>query len=95
MIVIADTTPLNYLILIGHSGVLSKLYGRVLIPQAVYRELQQDRTPTVVRAQIAAQPSWLEIRTVGFELDSTLTGLDPGEQETISRRTRGGCAHDR
>ena len=27
MIVVADTTPLNYLILIGHSDILPKLYG--------------------------------------------------------------------
>ena len=35
MIVIADTTPLNYLILIGEPNLLPHLYGRVLIPTAV------------------------------------------------------------
>jgi predicted nucleic acid-binding protein len=35
MIVVADTTPINYLILIGQIDVLSALYGRVVIPSAV------------------------------------------------------------
>jgi predicted nucleic acid-binding protein len=83
MIVIADTTPLNYLILIDHADVLPTLYGRVFIPQAVYQELQQGRTPAVVQAHIAARPSWLEIRNITLPIDSTLTALDRGEQEAI------------
>ena len=40
MIVIADTTPLNYLVLIDRDQVLPQLYGRVLIPVAVWQEFQ-------------------------------------------------------
>jgi len=40
MIVIADTTPLNYLVLIDRDQVLPQLYGRVLIPLAVWEEFQ-------------------------------------------------------
>ena len=57
MIVIADTTPLNYLVLIDQSHLLPQLYGRVLIPQAVYDELQQERTPAPVRAWVANRPA--------------------------------------
>jgi len=32
LIVIADTTPLNSLVLIGHADVLAQLYDTVLIP---------------------------------------------------------------
>jgi predicted nucleic acid-binding protein len=35
MIVIADTGPLNYLVLIGAAHVLQPLYARVIVPQAV------------------------------------------------------------
>lgn len=35
MIVIADTSPINYLILIEQVQVLHILYGRVIIPPAV------------------------------------------------------------
>jgi predicted nucleic acid-binding protein len=34
MIVIADTTPINYLIFIDEPKVLHELYGRVILPTA-------------------------------------------------------------
>jgi len=36
MIVITDTTPLNYLVLIDCVGILPQLYGRVLIPPSTH-----------------------------------------------------------
>jgi predicted nucleic acid-binding protein len=84
MIVIADTTPLNYLVLIGHADILPVLYGRVLIPRAVYLELQHERTPDVVRVWIAHPPSWLEIRTIARVQVDIPDGLDPGEAEAIT-----------
>ena len=39
MIVVADATPLRYLVLIGEVEVLAVLYGDVLIPPAVVEEL--------------------------------------------------------
>jgi hypothetical protein len=44
MIVIADTTPLNHLILIEQIDLLRALYGRVIVPQAVLSELQAQAT---------------------------------------------------
>ena len=35
MIIIADTTPLHYLVLIGEVEVLKELFGSIIIPQAV------------------------------------------------------------
>jgi predicted nucleic acid-binding protein len=49
MIVISDTSPLNYLILIEYVHVLPELYGRVVIPQGVFDELQRPSTPDLVR----------------------------------------------
>jgi predicted nucleic acid-binding protein len=40
MIVVADTSPLNYLIRLGHPEVLREIYGRVLVPHAVLENLQ-------------------------------------------------------
>jgi predicted nucleic acid-binding protein len=40
MIVVADTLPLNYLVLLGYIEILPKIYGEVLIPQAVLDGLQ-------------------------------------------------------
>jgi predicted nucleic acid-binding protein len=53
MIVVADSSPLRYLILIEHTHVLPALYGRVLIPPAASGELNRQRTPPVVRAWLA------------------------------------------
>lgn len=50
MIVVSDTTPLNYLVLIDQSHLLHELYGRVLIPGAVRDEMQRTDTPEKVRA---------------------------------------------
>ncbi len=41
-VIISNTTPINYLVLIDHIAVLCPLYGRVLIPQAVFAELQDE-----------------------------------------------------
>jgi len=84
MIVIADTTPLNYLVLIDQPHLLPQLYGRVLIPQAVYDELRQERTPAPVRAWVANRPAWLEVRQASVPLDSELEELDRGEREAIA-----------
>jgi hypothetical protein len=45
MIVVADTSPLNYLVLIGEIELLAALYQKVLIPEEVLRELQRTGTP--------------------------------------------------
>src|ERR1035438_3010613 len=84
MIVIADTTPLNYLILINHADVLPQLFGRVLIPPAVFEELQQPETPQPVQAWIARPPAWLQVRSLRYRPDRGLEYLDPGEREAIA-----------
>lgn len=54
MMVIADTSPVNYLVLIGSVDILPQLYGRVLVPPSVCSELQHPRAPETVRAWTAA-----------------------------------------
>jgi predicted nucleic acid-binding protein len=84
MVVIADTSPVNYLILIGHAGVLPELYGEVVIPQAVLAELQHPNAPGAVACWIASPPPWMVVnRPIALppEIDS---GLDPGEREAIA-----------
>jgi predicted nucleic acid-binding protein len=45
MIVVADTSPINYLVLIKEIEVLPKLYGKIVIPEAVREELLPNRRP--------------------------------------------------
>ncbi len=56
-LVIADTGPVNYLILIGHIDILPALFHQVILPSAVLDELNETRTPASVRDWIAAPPS--------------------------------------
>jgi predicted nucleic acid-binding protein len=83
MVVVADTTPLNYLILIGHIDILVPLYGQVIIPQAVAAELQHPRAPARVRAWVAALPPWCSIRHAPGHPDPALMSLDAGEREAL------------
>ena len=83
MIVVADTTPFRYLVLIEREHLLPALYGRVLIPPAVAAELSHENTPGVVRAWLAAHLSWLEIRQPAHTLELEVD-LDRGEREAIA-----------
>jgi len=49
MLVVADSSPLRYLALIGHVDILPTLFAQVAIPTAVAAELSHANTPEVVR----------------------------------------------
>ncbi len=84
MIVIADTSPLNYLIRLGQSDLLRNIYGRVLVPRAVLIELKHPEAPAEVRAWASVPHTWLE-ETQAQQLDTTLSPeLGAGEREAIS-----------
>jgi predicted nucleic acid-binding protein len=84
MIIIADTTPLNYLVLIGEVEILKALFGNIIIPQAVFDELRRDRTPQPVKDWIDSQPPWLEVKRPSRELDDVAKSLGSGEREAIA-----------
>lgn len=81
--VVSNTSPLNYLILIEEIDVLPRLYERVVIPQSVSDELQAAETPEAVRKWIQNPPDWLEISFENGSLDSDLAGLHAGERDAI------------
>ena len=81
--IISNTTPINYLVLIDQIAVLHHLYARIIIPQAVFGELQEEGTPAKVKAWVAAHPPWFEVRTVAASPDAALALLDMGEREAI------------
>jgi len=62
-VVVSDTSPLHYLILINAAELLPRLYSEVFIPTAVAAELSRPNTPQLVRNWIATPPDWLQIRT--------------------------------
>lgn len=72
MIVIADTSPIDYLIRLGEIDVLRQLYGTVVIPRSVSEELASALAPGDVQAWIGSPPAWLEIRAPSRRADSEL-----------------------
>ncbi|MGB6689918.1 MAG: DUF3368 domain-containing protein [Terracidiphilus sp.] len=84
MIVIADTSPINYLILIGHIDILPQLYGRILIPLAISEELLHNRTPESVKDWFRSAPAWLEKHPISQEVEPALELLGKGESEAIT-----------
>ena len=50
MIVVADTSPLNYLIQVDCDDLLPKLFGHILVPAGVMQELSHANAPAAVRA---------------------------------------------
>ncbi|MDJ0728979.1 MAG: DUF3368 domain-containing protein [Crocosphaera sp.] len=83
MIIISDTSPICYLVLIDCIELLPILDENVIIPQAVYQELQAEETPKVVKEWIENYPDWLVIRNITNASDSDLDKLDKGEREAI------------
>ncbi len=83
MIVVSDTTPLNYLVLIGAVDVLPKLFKEAYAPPEVIRELNDADAPNVVRNWALHPPDWLKIRAASARLPST-SSLDAAEADAIS-----------
>jgi predicted nucleic acid-binding protein len=83
VIVIADTGPINYLILIGAIEALPSLYHRVLIPPSVFEELG--------RAARAGSRADVDLPTASLagicapakSPDADLAHLDAGEHDAI------------
>src|SRR5215831_2877237 len=86
MLVIADTSPLNYLILIDAVDLLPRLYQRVVLPQAAWDELKHSRAPTAVSNWANSLPSGIEVRQApsSAHSDPALSSLGSGEREAIA-----------
>ena len=83
-LVIADTSPINYLLLVGHIDILPALFERVILPAAVCDELKHPKAPLVVRNWVAAPPPWVDVRPSSPFHDASLEALDAGEGAAIA-----------
>jgi predicted nucleic acid-binding protein len=81
-LVVADTSPLNYLILISETGVLPALFTTVFVPPAVAAELNHPKASEKVRQWIAAPPQWIQQRQPLSVLETA--GLGAGERQAIA-----------
>lgn len=83
MIVISDTSPVNYLVLIGEIDLLTKLYQTVIVPQSVFEELTAAASPLEVRNWLKKKPDWFLVKQISSSILPTFYGLDAGESEAI------------
>src|SRR5258708_3325153 len=84
-LVVADTGPLNYFVLIDAIELLPKLFEKVFAPNAVQAELLNQDAPANVRAWAAQPPPWLVVQSVSATIDDPAwRALDVGEREALA-----------
>ena len=84
MIVIADSSPLRYLVLIQEVHLLPILYDTIVLPPGVVGELTQKNSPSPVRLWMEHLPEWVTVKQPRFPLPLFPSGLDLGEREAIA-----------
>lgn len=84
-LVVADTGPLNYLVLISEIELLPRLFETVFTPTTVREELLNANAPAAVRAWAAQSPEWLKVRVPPPTPDTmSLRALDAGERDALA-----------
>ena len=81
MIVVSDTSPINYLLAIGQIEILPKLFGTIVIPSSVLSELKAEDAPATNLRWLRNLPGGFEMRSAAH-VDLSLE-LDAGEREAI------------
>ena len=85
MIVVADSSPLRYLIVINLQDLLPALFGETLVPTEVLRELSSPSTPVVVSRFVKDRPAWLLVRDPKPEMVQQVSvDLDVGERAALA-----------
>ena len=85
MIVVSDSSPLVSLAAIEQLSILRRLFGHVIIPEAVAREIMQQGAGKTGATEVA-KAAWIEhVAVEETQLVSLLkTDLDLGEAEAIA-----------
>jgi predicted nucleic acid-binding protein len=83
-LVVADTSPIFYLLYIDHIDLLPRIFGKVFVPDAVHKELCHPAAPTVVREWAARLPDWMEVMPVEALDDAAFRPLGAGERAAIT-----------
>ncbi len=84
MVVVADTSPINYLVLLGCVDILAVIYHQVVVPRAVFEELNAAEASDEVRAWLVQAPPWFEVRGHELTSDAALDYLGRGERDAIA-----------
>ena len=63
LVVVADSSPINYLMAIGYIELLPNLNSHVILPSAFYGELSDRGSSDTVRQGASAFLAWISIQT--------------------------------
>jgi predicted nucleic acid-binding protein len=85
VIIVSDTSPINNLAAINQLHLLHQLYGTVLIPEAVCRELTDPKFPVAGATEVKTF-EWIQTRAVSDRtlVEALSNELDIGEAEAIA-----------
>jgi uncharacterized protein len=85
VIIVSDTSPINNLAAINQLHLLHQLYGTVLIPEAVFRELTDPSFPVAGATEVQTL-DWIQTFTVSDRtlVEALSSELDIGEAEAIA-----------
>jgi predicted nucleic acid-binding protein len=82
-IVVSNSSPICYLVLIGQIHLLSSLFKEITVPEVVIRELSDEGAPEPLREWVARPPQWLKVQEVAPQTSLELDRLHAGEREVI------------
>jgi len=85
VIVVSNTSPVINLAAIGQLELLNKLYGMIIIPQAVHHEITV-KGPGQAGSTEIEKLKWIEVKTVSNQklVQALKMELDEGESEAIA-----------
>lgn len=82
--VISDASPLIFLAQLGHLEWLRAIYGGIIIPDAVWKEVTSKNAPDAKVIRAAERAGWMEIKSPGKPIPCEASELDTGEREAIA-----------
>jgi predicted nucleic acid-binding protein len=82
--VVVNTTPLIALSHVGHMDILRKMYGEILIPEAVYRELSA-KPESICKVAVDNSRDWILVKEIQNQMAKSMykTQLHEGEVEVM------------
>lgn len=85
MIVVSNTSPISNLAKVGQLMLLQQIYGKIIIPTAVYYELTAEGAGELVATAVQTA-TWIETQPVANRILVTrlLNQLNEGEAEAIA-----------
>lgn len=85
MAIVSNTSPISNLAKVGQLDLMQRLYGVILIPNAVYEELLDERAGEAVITAVQSA-TWLDVYSVQNQelVDELRDRINVGEAEAIS-----------